>query len=81
MLQAVELMATSALSDRLSPSVLGQIIFLYYGKALTVRAVAKRVKYTEGYVRRLRRDAEDQLKALPAEDVDELLPPWYLDEQ
>lgn len=75
--QAVELMATSALSELLSPNVLGQIIYLYYGKAMTVRAVAKRIRYTEGYVRKLRRDAEDVLRALPETVVDELLPPWY----
>ena len=76
--QAVELVAVNALAERLE-GVQGRIVYLYYGKALTVRAVAKRVKYTEGYVRRLRREAEDQLRQVPAEEVDELLPPWYMD--
>ena len=76
--QAVELAAVSALAERLE-GVQGRIVYLYYGKALTVRAVAKRVKYTEGYVRRLRREAEDRLRQVPAEEVDELLPPWYTD--
>jgi len=75
--QAVELVAVTALADRL-PGVQGRIIFLYYGKAMTVRAAAKRVKYTEGYVRKLRREAEDQLRSVPETEVDELVPPWYL---
>lgn len=74
--QAVEIMAVNVLADRL-PGVQGRIIYLYYAKALTVRAVAKRVKYTEGYVRKLRREAENQLREVPGEEVDELLPPWY----
>lgn len=75
--QAVELVAVVQLSDML-PGIQGRIIYLYYGKALTVRAVAKRVKYTEGYVRRLRRIAEDTLRMLPEAQVESLVPQWYI---
>lgn len=76
--QAVELVAVSLLAERLPP-VQGQVVYLYYGKAMTLRAVAKRVRYTEGYVRKLRREAEEELRRVPHEEVDELLPAWYVE--
>ena len=75
--QAVELVAVSLLAERLPP-VQGQVLYLYYGKGLTLRAVAKRVRYTEGYVRKLRREAEEALRQVPPGEVDELLPAWYV---
>ena len=74
--QAVELLAVNALAERL-PGVQGRIIYLYYGKAMTVRATAKQLKYSEGYTRRMRREAEEQLRQVPPEEIADLLPPWY----
>lgn len=77
--QAVELVAVSALSEALEPPM-SRVIYLYYGKCLTARAVAKRMKYTEGYIRQLRRQATDRLRAISGDQLLDYVPAWYLEE-
>lgn len=74
---AVELVAVSALSETLDGAE-GRVVYLYYGKGLTARAVARRLKYTEGYIRQLRKRAEDRLREIEGERLMEYAPAWYL---
>lgn len=74
--QAVEIAAACVLMDTLEEKY-ARVLHLYYVKGLTVRAAARRMKYSEGYVRKLKREAEDAAGALDPETVRASLPDWY----
>lgn len=74
--QSVEIAAACVLMDMLEEKY-SNVLHLYYVKGLTVRAVAKRLRYSEGYTRKLKRDAEDAARAISPEMVRECVPDWY----
>ena len=53
--------------------------YLYYGKGMNARAIARRMQYSEGYVRQLKRRAEDQLREISGARLYDYLPAWYLE--
>ena len=74
--QSVEIAAACVLMDQLDEKY-SRVLHLYYVKGLTVRAVAKKLKYSEGYTRKLKRDAEDAAREIGPDAVRESLPEWY----
>lgn len=56
------------------------VIHRYYVTRLKVSAIAAEMNFTEGYIRRLKVEAERKLDALSDADVRAALPPWYLKE-
>ena len=44
-------------------------------------AIAKRMGYTEGYIRKLKKEGENLMDALPADTVAACLPAWYIRER
>lgn len=75
--EEAEKVATCALVDMV-PELEGKILFLYYVKRIDTTAIAKREKYTTGYVRKTKRSAEQLLEMINPERVDSTLPDWYL---
>lgn len=75
---AVEIVAASAISESLDQPG-GRVAYLYYGKGLNARAIARRMQYSEGYVRQLKRRAEDQLRGISGAQLYDYLPAWYLE--
>lgn len=74
--QSVEIAAACVLLDMLEEKY-SRVLHLYYVKGLTVRAVAKRLKYSEGYMRKLKRDAEDAAMEIDQDTVRGCVPEWY----
>ena len=75
-----ERVAARALMD-LVPDLEGKILFRYYISGWETPRIAKAEKYTAGYVRKVKRGAEQLLEMLDPERVDGTLPPWYLREK
>ena len=75
---AVETAASLALLDML-PELESKVLFWYYVKRMNVISVARKLKYTEGYTRRKKREGEQLLSMLSAERVRSTLPRWYLE--
>ena len=44
-------------------------------------AIAKRMGYTEGYIRKLKKEGENLMDALPVDTVAACLPAWYIRER
>ena len=76
----VERVAACALMDMV-PDLEGKILFGYYVKRLDTTAIARKEKYTMGYVRKVKRAAEQLLEMIGPERVDSTLPAWYLKEK
>ena len=77
-----EEIAAFALVDRL-PDLEGKVIYKYYVKRMDTTAIAKdpkdpRNRYTAGYIRKVKRNAEQLLDMMDPEQVAALLPPWYV---
>ena len=77
-----EEVAAIALVDRL-PDLEGKVIYKYYVKRMDTTAIAKdpkdpRNRYTAGYIRKVKRNAEQLLDMIDPEQVAALLPPWYV---
>lgn len=77
-----EEVAAFALVDRL-PDLEGKVIYKYYVKRMDTTAIAKdpkdpRNRYTAGYIRKVKRNAEQLLDMMDPEQVAALLPPWYV---
>lgn len=77
--QREELKAARKLLDHL-PSEQGNVLHLYYICGYTLSVIAKRKRYSYGYVRRMKKAAEDALALLPDEETEGLLPDWYMDD-
>ena len=59
------------------------VIYKYYVKRMDTTAIAKdpkdpRNRYTAGYIRKVKRNAEQLLDMMDPEQVAALLPPWYV---
>lgn len=76
--QAVETASALALLDML-PELESKVLYWYYVKRLNVIGTAKKLKYTEGYTRRKKREAERLMGMLSQERVRGTLPRWYLE--
>lgn len=73
---AIEKAAACALLDRLNAKE-SAVLYGYYIDGLTVAGLARKLHYSEGYVRRLRRQAEGRMARIPEEEAEAQLPAWY----
>lgn len=62
----------------LVPELEGKILFDYYVKRWDTAQISRKEKYTAGYVRKTKRNAEQLLDMISPERVDSVLPAWYL---
>ena len=76
---AVLIAAACALLDHL-PGTESEVLYGYYIEGQSVAGLARKLSYSEGYVRKLRRQGEDQLRRIPAAEVARQLPAWYVRE-
>ena len=60
------------------PDLESEVLHMYYVKNEDTARIARRKKYTNGYVRRVKRNAEQLLDMLDEERVNATLPSWYL---
>lgn len=74
--RAVETAAACVLLDGL-PDLENRVLYRYYVRVESVPAVAKAMKYSEGYVRRIKARGERMMREVPAEAVAAALPAWY----
>lgn len=72
-----EQVAVSALLDMV-PSLENEVLFLYYMSEMSTTEIARKKKYTPGYVRKVKRNGEQLLAMLTPERVESTLPLWYL---
>ncbi len=75
-----EKVAACTLMDMV-PDLEGRVLHDYYVKRWDTPEIARKEKYTTGYVRKTKRNAEQLLEMLSPERVDALLPAWYLREK
>ncbi len=75
-----EKVAACALMDMV-PDLEGKVLFDYYVRRWDTPEIARREKYTAGYVRKVKRSAEQLLDIIGPERVDSTLPVWYLKEK
>lgn len=78
--QQAEAASALALLDTL-PDLESKILYAYYVKRQDTPEIARREKYTAGYVRKVKRGGETLLDMLSAERVTATLPAWYLREE
>lgn len=77
--QLAETMAVLVLLDLL-PKTSSDVLYRYYIKRQSIPRIAVALSYTDGYVRKVKADAEGHLSALSEKQVAEALPAWYLRE-
>jgi chromosome segregation ATPase len=75
----VEAAAACALLDAL-PEYESAVLHQFYVQRAKVSSIAKKLRFTEGYIRKLKAEGEKLLGVLPSADVDKTLPAWYLRE-
>ncbi len=75
--QREELKAARKLLDRL-PSERANVLHLYYIRGYTLSVIAKRKRLSYGYVRRIKKAAEDSLALMDESEVDGMFPAWYI---
>lgn len=75
-----EKVAALALTDMV-PDLEGKVLFGYYVKRMDTPEIARKEKYTAGYVRKTKRNAEQLLDMLDPDKVNATLPAWYLREK
>ena len=63
------------------PDLEGRVLYDYYVKRWDTPEIARKEKYTAGYVRKTKRNGEQLLEMLSPERVDSVLPAWYLREK
>ncbi len=78
--EKAEKVAAVALVDMV-PNLEGRILYDYYVKRWDTPEIARKEKYTAGYVRKTKRSAEGLLEMLTADRVNGTLPAWYLREK
>lgn len=76
----VELAAACVLLDQL-PELESEVLHSYYIKHEETPGIAKRKKYQESYIRKVKNRAEKALAELTPEQVAATLPAWYLREE
>lgn len=57
------------------------MLHAYYIKHETTTGIARKKRYQESYIRKVKRRGEKALDALTPEQVADTLPVWYLDEE
>ena len=75
-----EKVAACALMDMV-PDLEGKVLYDYYVKRWDTPGIARKEKYTAGYVRKTKRNAEQLLSMLDPDRVNATLPAWYLREK
>ena len=60
------------------PDLEGKILYDYYVRRMDTPEIARKEKYTAGYVRKTKRAAEQLLAMISPERVISTLPAWYL---
>lgn len=60
------------------PELEGKILHDYYVRRMDTGGIARKRKYTAGYVRKVKRSGEQLLEMLGEERVRSTLPGWYL---
>ena len=63
------------------PDLEGRVLYDYYVKRWDTPEIARKEKYTAGYVRKTKRNGEQLLEMLSPERVDSVLQAWYLREK
>ena len=63
------------------PDLEGRVLYDYYVKRWDTPEIARKEKYTAGYVRKTKRNAEQLLEMLDPDRVRGTLPAWYLREK
>lgn len=63
------------------PDAENRVLYDYYVKRWDTPAIARKEKYTAGYVRKVKRSGEQLLEMVTAEQVAATLPAWYLREK
>lgn len=71
-----ESIAAASFLDRLSPTE-SKILFEYYIKRWDTGKIASTSNYTDGYIRKAKRDAEKKLSLVSYEKIKYLFPDWY----
>lgn len=74
----VEKVAATAMMDWLETTE-GKVIFEFYVNNLTTAQIAKAKNYSQGYVRKVKANAEGKLRMVSEERISELVPRWYLE--
>lgn len=75
-----EKVSVCAMMDML-PDLEGRVLYDYYVKRWDTGEIARKEKYTCGYVRKMKRKAEQLLEMIAPERVEATLPAWYLREE
>lgn len=75
-----EKVSACALMDMV-PDLEGKVLYDYYVKRWDTPEIARKEKYTAGYVRKTKRNAEQLLEMLDPDRVNATLPAWYLREK
>ena len=75
-----EKVAVCTLMDMV-PELEGKVLHDYYVKRWDTPEIARKEKYTAGYVRKTKRNAEQLLEMLEPGRVQATLPAWYLREK
>ena len=75
-----EKVSACALMDMI-PDLEGRVLYDYYVKRWDTPEIARKEKYTAGYVRKTKRNAEQLLEMLDPDRVKATLPAWYLREK
>ena len=57
------------------------MLYDYYVKHMDTPGIARREKYTPGYIRKTKRNAENLLSMLGQDRVNGTLPAWYIKEK
>ena len=60
------------------PDTEGKVLYDYYVKRWDTPEIARKEKYTAGYVRKTKRNGEQLLEMLGPERVRSVLPAWYI---
>ena len=75
-----EKVAAVALLEKV-PDLEGTVLYDYYVKRMDTPEIARKEKYTPGYVRKTKRNGEQLLEMLGPEQVKAVLPAWYIKEK
>ena len=74
-------MASALILLDMVPDTENRVLYCYYLKRMDTPAIARKEKYTAGYVRKAKRNGEQLMEMVGAEKVAETLPAWYLREK
>ena len=78
--ERAEKVAAISLLDMV-PDLEGKVLYDYYVKRMDTPEIARKERYTAGYVRKTKRSGERLLEMLSPERVLSVLPAWYIKEK